>query len=70
MKDRKEGGAVKQITLLEEIEDAAKAKRALVLQYPGMKQRMPAAFVMSMQASQVLRMIRRGMWIYEKEATK
>ncbi|MDD4987076.1 MAG: hypothetical protein PHQ43_15165 [Dehalococcoidales bacterium] len=53
-----------KIETLEQLMAAAEAKKAVVMSWGN---RMPAAFVMCMQASQVCQMMRRGMWIYVPE---
>lgn len=54
----------RRIKTLHQLAQAASDRRAVVLK-PGFYRRFPAATIMCRQASDVLRMIDAGMWIYK-----
>ena len=58
-----------RVETLEQIAGIAENRKAVLatVNDAGTEVRLPAAFVMCMQASQVCQMMRRGMWIYVPE---
>jgi len=52
---------------LEELGQLAHDRKAVVVNYPGKPVRIPAAFVLQMQAAQVLKFMRWGMTEYRNK---
>lgn len=62
---------VEQVTSLDELMAAANSRRCVTCPSLGSRwQRVPAAFVVAMQARTVHGLIARGMWIYRPNTTK
>ena len=61
--------AGQKVNSLEELNAVCMLRRSIVCPgFQGFKRPNPAAWVLSMQARIVLKMIRSGMYIYEKES--
>ena len=58
----------KKVETLDDLWDLALSKRSIIRKSGQLSGRAtPAAFVMSMHAFCVLRLLRGGMWVYEKQ---
>jgi len=59
---------MEKITTVEELAEAAKQKRAVVVPTTTFAKPHPAMFILQMPSIQVLNFIKCGMYIYQKEA--
>lgn len=57
----------KQIMSLADLERARFSKRSVVADWIGLKTPRPAAFIMQWSGELILRLLRSGLYIYEKE---
>lgn len=61
----------RKIRTLEDLRVAVSARRAVFVPgYSVWKNPRPAAFVINMSGTMILRMIRKGMFLYEKESSE